>query len=147
MTIEVKKIFFNRKGAKKIMKFNTIYKNGKPDYFFIKLDNEKEFNFLQPYFLTTSIDHTRHGRIKDMFPIFSGSVFAGKQIHGYGYSASADVYGELITIIKKLYGKQLSENAINELNKINTHNDNIELSTEILKELRELNNAEILKRG
>ena len=129
------------------MKYNTIYKNGKPDYFFIKLDDEKEFNFLQPYFLATSIDHTRHGRIKDMYPIFSGSVFAGKQVHGYGYSASADVYGELITIIKKLYGKQLSENALNELSKINTHNDNIELSTEILKELSELNNAEILKRG
>ena len=82
-----------------------------------------------------------------MYPIFSGSVFAGKQVHGYGYSASADVYGELITIIKKLYGKQLSENALNELNKINTHNDDITLSTEILKELSELNNAEILKRG
>ena len=129
------------------MKFNTIYKNGKPDYFFIKLDNANEFNFLQPYFLATSIDHTRHGRIKEMYPIFSGSVFAGKQVHGYGYSASADVYGELITIIEKLYGKQLSENALNELNKINTHNDDITLSTEILKELSELNSAEILKRG
>ena len=129
------------------MKFNTIYKNGKPDYFFIKLDNEKEFNFLQPYFLATSIDHARHGRIKEMYPLFSGSVFAGKQVHGYGYSASADVYGELIIIIKKLYGKQLSENALNELNRINTHEDAITLSTEILKELSELNSAEILKRG
>lgn len=128
------------------MKFNTIYKNGKPDYFFIKLDDEKEFNFLQPYFLATSIDHTRYGRIKEMYPIFSGSVFAGKQVHGCGYSASADVYGELIAIIKKLYGKQLSENALTELNKINTHEDDIKLSTEILQELSELNNAEIMKR-
>lgn len=128
------------------MEFNTIYKNGKPDYFFIKLDNAKEFNFLQPYFLATSIDHTRHGRIKEMYPIFSGLVFAGKQIHGYGYSASADVYGELITIIKKLYNKQLSENALNELNKINTHDDKLTLSAELLEELKTLNNNEIMKR-
>ena len=112
-----------------------------------RLKRKNKAVFLQPYFLATSIDHTRHGRIKDMYPLFSGSVFAGKQVHGYGYSASADVYGELITIIEKLYGKKLSENALNELNKINTHDDKIKLSTEILKELSELNNAEILKRG
>ena len=128
------------------MEFNTIYKNGKPNYFFIKLDNAKEFNFLQPYFLATSIDHTRHGRIKEMFCLFAGSVFGGKQVHGYGYSASADVYGELITIIKKLYNKQLSENALNELNRINTHDGKLNLTAELLEELTTLNNKEIMKR-
>ena len=37
------------------MKFTTIYKNGRPEHFFIKLDKPNEFNFIQPYFLATSI--------------------------------------------------------------------------------------------
>lgn len=128
------------------MEFNTIYKNGKPDYFFIKLDANEEFNFLQPYFLATTYDRPKFGRIKEMYPIFSGLVFAGKQLHGYGYSASADVFGELITIIKKLYVKQLSNEAINELNAINTHDDKIKISNETLKELKELNTNKILNK-
>lgn len=126
------------------MKFTTIYKNGKPEHFFIKLDKPNEFSFLQPYFLATSIDHKRHGRIKELECLFSGSVFIGKQYHGYGYSCSADVYGELITIINKLHGKKLSERTKKELAKINTHDDEQKISKATLDELRELNNEIIL---
>jgi hypothetical protein len=126
------------------MKFTTIYKNGKPDYFFIKLDKPNEFSFIQPYFLVTSIDHKRHGRIKELECLFSDSVFIGKQYHGYGYSASADVYGELITIINKLHSKKLSERAKKELKKINTHDDEQKISKATLDELRKLNSEIIL---
>lgn len=124
-----------------MLQFNTIYKNGKPQYFFIKSDKPEEFNFIQPYFLATSIDHTRHGRILELNTLFSGAgaVWCGRQQHGYGYSASADVYGELIEIIKKAYGKKLSDGAKKELNAINTHDENLTLSDELLKELRTLN--------
>jgi len=128
------------------MKYNSIYKNGKPDYFFIKLDNVKEFAFLQPYFLSTSIDHTRHGKIKEMYPIFTGSVFAGKQYHGYGYSACSDVYLELLQIIKKLHKGKLSQKALDELNAIEIHDDDVPLSAELLEELKRLNDAEIMRR-
>ena len=34
------------------MEFNSIYKNGKPDYFFITIDSKKgERAFIQPYFI------------------------------------------------------------------------------------------------
>lgn len=121
-----------------MLQFNTIYKNGKPQYFFIKSDKPEEFNFIQPYFLATSIDHPRHGRILELNTLFSGAgaVWCGRQQHGYGYSASADVYGELIEIIKKEHGKNLSEEAKKELNAINTHDDNLTLSDELLNELK-----------
>lgn len=122
-----------------MLQFNTIYKNGKPQYFFIKADSPEEFNFIQPYFLATSIDRPRHGRILEMNALFSGLVWYGRQQHGYGYSASADVYGELIYIIKKAYCKSLSEAAKKELNAINTHNENLTLSDHLIKELREHN--------
>ena len=121
-----------------MLQFNTIYKNGKPQYFFIKSEKPEEFNFIQPYFLATSIDHPRHGRILELNTLFSGAgaVWCGRQQHGYGYSASADVYGELIEIIEKAYGKKLSEEAKKELNAINTHDDNLTLSDELLNELK-----------
>ena len=121
------------------MKYSSIYKNGKPNYFFIKSDNPKEFNFIQPYFLVTSSDHPRKGSIKSMECLFSGSVWYGKQSHGYGYSSSADVYNTLISIIKALYNNKLSDKAIKELNNINTHDDEIKLSKRLLEELEKLN--------
>ena len=121
------------------MKYSSIYKNGKPDYFFIKADNPKEFNFIQPYFLVTSSDHPRKGSIKSMECLFSGSVWYGKQSHGCGYSSSADVYNTLISIIKALYNNKLSDKAIKELNNINTHDDEIKLSRRLLDELSALN--------
>lgn len=123
------------------MKYSSIYKNGKPDYFFIKADNPKEFEFIQPYFFITSIDHPRKkvGNIKSMECLFSSSVWYGKQSHGYGYSSSHDVYITLIIIIKALYNHKLSDRAIKELNNINTCDDNIKLSRRLLEELKELN--------
>ena len=128
------------------MEFTNIYHNGKPQYFFIKLDAENEYNFLQPYFLLTSYDHPRLGRILEMECLFSGSVWQGRQSHGYGYSCSADVYGTLIDAIKKLHGKKLSSTAKEELNAINTHDNALTLSAELLAELATLNNAALAKK-
>ena len=122
------------------MEFTTIYRNGKPQYFFIKIDDPAEFNFLQPYYLVTSIDKPRFGRILEMNCLFSGSVWQGRQSsHGYGYSWSADVYGTLIDAIYKLYKKELSEESKQELNAINTHEDTLKLSGNLLAELAKLN--------
>lgn len=121
------------------MEFNTIYRNGKPQYFFIKIDEPAEFNFLQPYFLVTSMDKPRFGRILEMECLFSGSVWQGRQSHGYGYSCSADVYGTLIDAIYKLYKKDLSEESKHELNAINTHDNILKLSGNLLRELARLN--------
>ena len=121
------------------MEFNTIYKNGKPANFFIKIDDPKEFDFLQPYFLVTDLDHTRKGNILEMNCLFSCSVWYGRQRHGYGYSCSADVYGTLIEIIKSLYSKRISKTAWNEISRINTHDDKLTLSPETLEELARLN--------
>lgn len=121
------------------MEFTTIYRNGKPQYFFIKIDEPAEFNFLQPYFILTSMDKPRFGRILEMECLFSGSVWQGRQSHGYGYSCSADVYGTLIDAIYKLYSKELSEDAKQELDSINTHNNTLILSIATLKELATLN--------
>lgn len=121
------------------MEFNTIYRNGKPQYFFIKIDEPAEFNFLQPYFLVTSFDHPQFGSILEMECLFSGSVWQGRQRHGYGYSCSADVYGTLIDAIRKLYSKELSEESKQELTAINTHESTLKLSENLLKELTKLN--------
>ena len=121
------------------MEFNTIYRNGKPQYFFIKIDEPAEFNFLQPYFLVTSMDKPRFGKILEMECLFSGSVWQGRQSHGYGYSCSDDVYGTLIDAIYKLYNKELSEESMQELNAICTHDNTLKLSENLLRELARLN--------
>lgn len=123
------------------MQFTTIYRNGKPQYFFIKIDRPEEFNFLQPYFLVTSSDRPRFGRILEMDCLFSGSVWQGRQSHGYGYSCSVDVYGSLIAAIHKVHNSSLSEAAKQELNSINCHNSDLQLSAELLTELAALNSA------
>ena len=128
------------------MEFTNIYRNGKPQYFFIKIDAENEYNFLQPYFLLTSYDHPRLGRILEMDCLFSGSVWQGRQSHGYGYSCSADVYETLIDAIKKLHGKTLSSTAKEELNAINTHERTLTLSANLLSELATLNTAALAKK-
>lgn len=70
-----------------------------------------------------------------------GNVYYGKATHGYGYSHSADVYGELIDIIRDSYGKELTDAEKTELSKINTHDDELTLSPELLEHLAELNNV------
>ena len=130
------------------MKYTVIYKNGRPERFFIKIENQKEFSFIHPYFLVTTSDRRRRGNILEMDCLYSGEVWQGRQKHGYGYSASADVYGELIDIINKLYIKneKMSEQSINELRRINTHDETIIFSDYLLQELAELNHEELKKR-
>lgn len=41
------------------MEFARIYKNSRPQYFFLLLDKPQEWEFLQPYYLTTTSDHQR----------------------------------------------------------------------------------------
>ena len=125
------------------MEFNSIYKNGKPDYFFITIDSKKgERAFIQPYFIVTDIDHPRRGSIREMNVLVNTNgiiVYYGKATHGYGYSHSADVYGELIDIIRDTYGEELTDAEKTELHKINTHDDELTVSPELLEHLAELN--------
>lgn len=125
------------------MEFTSIYKNGKPDYFFITIDSKKgERAFIQPYFIVTDMDHPRRGSIKEMNVLVNTNgiiVYYGKATHGYGYSHSADVYGELIDIIRDSYAEELTNAEAYELSKINTHDDELTLSPELLEHLAELN--------
>lgn len=128
------------------MEYASIYKNGKVDRFFLKLDDEKEFAFIQPYFISTKIDAPRTGRIYEMDCLFSGSVFSGRQGHGFGYSASADVYGQLVAIIEKLHKARLTEQDRAALDKINTHENKLIFPVDLLDNLRKYNDAELAKK-
>lgn len=132
------------------MEFNSIYKNGKPDYFFITIDSKKgERAFIQPYFIVTDIDHPRRGSIREMNVLVNTNgiiVYYGKATHGYGYSHSADVYGELIDIIRDTYGEELTDAEKEELSKINTHDDELTVSPELLEHLAELNKVALDKK-
>lgn len=132
------------------MEFNSIYKNGKPDYFFITIDSKKgERAFIQPYFIVTDIDHPRRGCIREMNVLVNANgiiVYYGKATHGYGYSHSADVYGELIDIIEDSYGTELTDAEKTELHKINTHDDELTVSPELLEHLAELNKVALDKK-
>lgn len=127
------------------MDFTTIYKNGKCQNFFIKLDRLDEFQFLHPYFLLTTYDRPRYKSILEMDCLFAGDVFYGRQKHGYGYACCADVYGSLICAIQELHKAKLSEAAMAELNAINHHNERLNLSDALLDELGILN-SEFLDR-
>lgn len=128
------------------MEFSSIYKNGRPQYFFLRLDKPKEWAILQPYYLTTTSDRPRAGRILGMDCLYSGLVWYGRVSHGYGYACSADVYGTLIGLIRKLHGKRLSAAAVKELDAVNTHDDRLTLSDATLQELSTLNDAEFARR-
>lgn len=123
------------------MKFTTIYRIGKPQYFFIKLDSSNEFAFIQPYFIATSIDKPRFDNILEMECLFSNSVWYGRQKHGYGYSCSADVFESLVKAINKLHKGKLTDKAHQELGAINSHDDTLHLSEALLSELDALNSA------
>lgn len=127
------------------MEYTSIYKNGNPAYFFIKIDAPEEWAFIQPYFLCTDCTRTRCGSIFEMECLYSGSVWYGRQRHGYGYSPSHDVYGQLIACIEKLHGKDLSDTARDELHSINTDDKMLHISAETLEELTTLN-AEAFER-
>ena len=121
-----------------MIEFVGRYENRK-HHFYLKTETAEEFAFLQPYFLVTSFDHPRKGRINRMDCLFSGEIWEGTHGHGWGYSCSADVYGTLIDIIQKLHKGKLSEESQEELRNINTHNDRLNLSTHLLAELEILN--------
>lgn len=123
------------------MIYSSIYKNGKPEYFFIRAESPKEWALVQPYFLLSSIDKPRVGRIRSMECLFSGDTWYGKQTHGYGYSASHDVYGQLLACIDKLYKDTLSDSAAAELHALNIDDDRIQVSESTLDELEKLNSA------
>lgn len=128
------------------MEFNTIYKNGRPQYFFIRLERPEEWEILRPYYLLTTSDRPRAGRILEMDCLFSGLVWRGRVSHGYGYACNADVYGTLIDLIHKLHGNRLSTAAVQELDAINTHEDRLTLSDATLRELAALNAAAFARR-
>lgn len=136
------------------MKYTSIYKNGKIQNFYLKA-NKKEYDaFIQNYFLLTSLDNPRLGNIKEMSVLFSNdykhegseAVYIGKQCHGWGYSASADVYGELLQAIKKLYKNELDEIDIEELDKINTHDEILTISDALLEKLGALSNYKLYEK-
>lgn len=127
------------------MEFTGRYENRK-HHFYLKIETQEEFAFIQPYFLVTDSDHTRKGRINRMDCLFSGLVWEGTHRHGYGYSCSADVYGTLIEIIEKKYKSELSDAALDELRRINTHNWRISFSKELLAELETLNTKALHER-
>lgn len=128
------------------MIYQSIYKNGKPDYFFLRAETPKEWAFIQPYFLMSSIDKPRVGRIRCMECLFSGDTWYGKQTHGYGYSASHDVYGQLLDCIAKLYKGHLSGETAAALNSLNIDDDTVHLPENVLDELDRLNSAELAKK-
>ena len=134
-----------------MIEYSSIYKKGKITNFFIKIDKNEEFEFIQPYFIVTDLNHTRKGSIKRMDCLFSNAVWEGEQTHGWGYSGSHEIFLTIIyDIILKIYDKKLTEKAKKELKKINTHDNKIKISNATLKELRILNDEaleEKWKRG
>lgn len=136
------------------MKYTSIYKNGKIQNFYLKA-NEKEYQaFIQNYFILTSLDKPRLGNIKEISVLFSNdykhegseAVYIGKQYHGWGYSASADVYGELLQTIKKLYKNELNEKEFEELDKINIHDEMLIVSDALLEKLGILSNNKLYEK-
>ena len=103
--------------------------------------NEREF--IQPYFIKTSIDKTRNGRIYEMEVLFSYNtktktiIYNGRQ--GHGYSFSADVFGELINIIKQVHKKRLTAYDLKQLDKINTHDSEQTFTPKFLENLKQYN--------
>lgn len=128
------------------MEFARIYKNSRPQYFFLRLDKPEEREILRPYYLLTTSDHPRAGRILEMHCLFTDRVWSGRASHGYGCACCADVYGTLISLIHKLHGRRLSSAAVQELDAINPHEDRLTLSDATLRELAALNAAEFARR-
>lgn len=133
------------------MKYTSIYKNGKIQNFYIKASKKEYDAFLQNYFILTSLDKPRLGNIREMSVLFSNdykyegseAVYIGKQYHGFGYSSSADVYGELLETIKKLYNSELNEKELEELEKINIHDELLTVGDALLEKLGTLSNNKL----
>ncbi len=133
------------------MKYASIYKNGKLQNFYIKATKKEYDAFLQNYFILTSLEKPRLGNIKELSVLFSNdyknenseAVYMGKQYHGWGYSASADVYDELLRAIKKLYNSELNEKELEELEKINIHDELLTVGDALLEKLGRLSNNKL----
>lgn len=128
------------------MKYYAIYKKGKVDRFFIKATQKEYVALLQNYFTVTSLDRPRLGRIYEMECLFSGEVWTGRQYHGFGYASCADVYGELIALVKKIFKNRLTQRTLAELETVNTHDDELTLSPETIEELSLLANEKLAER-
>ena len=116
------------------MQYNAIYKNGKPERFFLRLDDEKERAIVALYFLESAKKGPRVGRINQMAWVFT-DVLSGKQRHGAGYSSAADVFGTFRMLILGRAGSALSESVRDEVFSMNTHDDVVRLSKRALDEI------------
>lgn len=121
------------------MTFATVSRGGDPRYFFLRAEKPKEWAIIKPYYLIAASE-----RIVKMDYLFSGDVLGGRMSHGC--ACSADVYGMLIDLIKKLHGNRLSTAAAKELDALNIHKDHLTLSDTTLQELETLNAAEFARR-
>lgn len=126
------------------MELARITKNGRADYFIIRTEKPEEWELLRPYYLQTSYDKPRAGRILEMTCLFSGSVWSVRLIRSY--AGTADVFRALVDLALKLHGDQLSAAAVEELNGSNTCSHRLTLSDATLQELAALNAAEFARR-
>lgn len=126
------------------MELARITKNGRADYFVIRTEKPEEWELLRPYYLQTSYDKPRAGRILEMTCLFSDSVWCVRLSRSY--AGTADVFRALVDLALKLHGGQLSAAAVKELNGANTCTHRLTLSDATLQELATLNAAEFARR-
>lgn len=126
------------------MELARITKNGRADYFVIRTEKPEEWELLRPYYLQTSYDKPRAGRILEMTCLFSGSVWCVRLSRSY--AGTADVFRALVDLALKLHGGQLSAASVKELNGADTCTHRLTLSDATLQELAALNAAEFARR-
>lgn len=126
------------------MELARITKNGRADYFVIRTEKPEEWELLRPYYLQTSYDKPRAGRILEMTCLFSDSVWCVRLSRSY--AGTADVFRALVDLALKLHGGQLSAAAVKELNGANTCTHRLTLSDATLQELAALNAAGFARR-
>ena len=76
------------------MEIARITKNGRADYFVIRTEKPEEWELLRPYYLQTSYDKPRAGRILEMACLFSDSVWCVRLSRSY--AGTADVFRALV---------------------------------------------------
>lgn len=69
------------------MEIARITKNGRADYFIIRTEKPEEWELLRPYYLQTSYNKPRAGRILEMSCLFSDSVWSVRLIRSYAGTA------------------------------------------------------------
>lgn len=126
------------------MELARITKNGRADYFIIRTEKPEEWELLRPYYLQTSYDKPRAGRILEMKCLFSENIWCVRLIRSC--AGTADVFRALVDLALKLHGGQLSAAAVDELKGSNTCSHRLTLSDETLQELAALNAAAFARR-